>query len=680
MRPFIVFLSSAVLVGANLVPSAIVTLGMSDGTLNALATDSSGNFYVAGGANNQVRVVKVSPTGNILYSTAFGGSTNDSPIGIAVDGSGAAYIAGSTYSVDFPIVNGYLTSGNMFLTKLSPDGSTIVYSTYIATSSTGQDQVRSVAVDAAGAAYVTGSATSAGFTTTPGAFMTSAPPYQDNVFVVKVAPDGSRPIWATFIAGNGIACATLTGLTCPISTPGFYFAAVERDTGWAIAVDGTGAVYVAGSTNSAGFPVTSGVVQTQYAGPTGTENQGFVTKLSADGSSLLYSTYLGNAQGEDLMRLAVDSQGNAIVGGTPRQVALTPKPGWPASPLPQFNGGFVVKLDPQAARLVYSIAVNTGVVSGIATGSDGTAYVTGGFADPLFPITPGGLPFGDHYFGSFVVLDASGSLVYSTTLPIGGTAGGAITAGSPASVAIGGEDVLTIFGPADPAQPAVYALANAARAKGPATYASGKVAPGELARLYGVNLGASPSVTFDGVQAPILDMQPNQVLIQVPFEIARRDTTSMQVYNGPQVLTLAVAPGDPAVFSQSGSGVTPPLNQDGTLNSENNPAQLGSIMTVFLTGAGPWLGGLGTGGIAPLAPLFSPLLPISVQVSSQTYQAPVHEATVLYAGSAPTQSDGIMQINFLLPAAPDLQLRSVAWVTVQVGTRQSPQMLIAVTK
>lgn len=676
-RPLIVFMASTVLGGANLAPSAIVSLGMASGTVSALATDSSGNFYVAGSANNQVLVEKVSATGNILYSRAFGGGTNDWPIGIAVDASGAAYIAGGTVSTDFPIVNGYLPSGNMFLTKLSPDGSTIIYSTYIA--APGAGEIRSVAVDAAGDAYVTGHASSPGFTTTPGAFMTSAPPYQDNVFVVKVAPDGSQPVWATFIAGNGIACATLPGLTCPLASPGFPFIAAERDTGWAIAVDGTGSVCVAGSTNSAGFPVTPGVVQTQYAGPSGTENQGFVTKLSADGSSLLYSTYLGNAQGENLMRLAVDSLGNAIVGGAPLQIVLTPKPGWPPSPLPQFNGGFVVKLDPQASKLVYSIGVNAGFVSGIATDGDGTAYVTGGFADPSFPITPGGLTIGDQYFGSFAALNTSGSLVYSTTLPDGDTAGGAIALGSAASVAISGPDVLTIFGPGDPSQPAAYALANAARANGIGTYPAGQVAPGELARLYGVNFGASPSVTFDGVQAPILATQPNQILIQVPFEIAGRAATAMQVDNGPQVLSLAVAP-DPAVFFQPGSGVTPPLNQDGTLNAVNNPAQLGSIMTVFLTGAGPWLGGLGTGGIAPLAPLYSPQLPISVQVSSGGYQAPVHEATVLYAGSAPTQSDGIMQINFLLPASPELQGSSVAWVTVQVGTRQSPQTLIAVTK
>ena len=156
MQPFVVFLASTVLVGANLVPSAIVSLGMGSGSGSALATDSSGNFYVAGSANNQVLVVKVSPTGNILYSRAFGGSTEDWPIGIAVDASGAAYIAGGTHSIDFPIVNGYLSSGNMFLTKLSPDGSTIVYSTYIGASATGQ--VRAVAVDAAGDAFVTGSA------------------------------------------------------------------------------------------------------------------------------------------------------------------------------------------------------------------------------------------------------------------------------------------------------------------------------------------------------------------------------------------------------------------------------------------------------------------------------------------------------------------------------------------
>lgn len=663
LLPILAFTAFA---GANLAPTAIVNLGFDDATIAFVAADSSG-FYAVGNAGNQVLVVKVNPSGTMVYSRAFGGSAFTQPQAIAVDPSGAAYVVGGTQAADFPIAGGYLNSGNMFLTKLSPDGSTIVYSTYI-----GSGTATAVAVDAGGNAYVTGSAPSSGFVTTPFALMSNSAvdPYAQNVFVVKVAPDGSKPVWATFIAGNGIACSTIPGVACPLSNPGFLFAAVEQDTGAAIAVDAGGFVYIAGYTNSAGFPVTQGVVQPQYADPYGIERQGFVTKLSPDGSSLQYSTYLGNAQGEVLTAMALDAQGDAIIGGTTRQIPIAIKPGWPPSPLPQFNGGFIVKLDPQASTLIYSSGLGEGAFVGIAADSGGDAYITTFDTLPSFPVTPGGVSL-TCYSQAFVEFDPSGSLLYSTELP---QAGPLAVAGSSAALITG--TALTIFGPASPSQPAVFALDNAA-SLAPAA----QVVPGEILLVTGVNLGAQPVVTFDGVVAPILPAPPispaliNQVLIQVPFEVAGRSQTEMQT--GSQLLTLAVTPSAPAIFATPGYGVTTPLNSDGTANSSANPAKLGSYMTIFVTGAGLFQGDLGTGAIAPLAPLFFPQLPFSVQIFSGNN--PVHRATVLYAGSAPAQSDGIVQINFVLPVAPDLQLNPNAFLTIQVGSAQSERILINVT-
>jgi uncharacterized protein (TIGR03437 family) len=113
------------------------------------------------------------------------------------------------------------------------------------------------------------------------------------------------------------------------------------------------------------------------------------------------------------------------------------------------------------------------------------------------------------------------------------------------------------------------------------------------------------------------------------------------------------------------------------VNSTTNPAKLGTFVTIFLTGTGLFQGDLGTGAIAPLAPLFLTQLPVSVQIFSGNN--PVHQAAVLYAGSAPAQSDGITQINFLLPVAADLQINSTAFVTAQVGSAQSPRIIINVS-
>lgn len=627
-----------------------------------VAADTSG-FYAVGNAGNQVVVVKVNLSGTIVYSRAFGGSASTQPTGIAVDSSGAAYVVGYTQAADFPIVGGYLSSGSMFLTKLSPDGSTIVYSTYIGSEGT----AAAVAVDSAGNAYVTGSAPSAGFVATPNAFMGNAAvdPYAQNAFVMKVAPDGSRPVWATFLAGNGIACSTLPGVACPLSNPGFFFDNGEQDRGMAITVDVAGYVYVAGYTNSAGFPVTGGVVQAQYADPYGIESQGFVTKLSADGSSLQYSTYLGNAQGQVLTGLAVDAQGNAIVGGSARQVPATIKPGWPASPLPQFNGGFVVKLDGAAATLIYTRGLGEGYFVGISGDGGGNVYLTTFDTLPSFPVTAGGVLL-TGYSQALLELDATGNLIYSTELP---QAGPLAVSGN--SVAVIAGNALTIFGPADASQPAVFALENAG-----SLAATAVVAPGEILLVTGTQLGG---ITFDGVAAPVLPAAPilpaltNQVLMQVPFEVAGRQTTEMQI--GSQTLRLAVAPAAPAIFANPGYGVSTALNSDGTVNTPVNPAELGTYMTIFVTGAGLFQGNLGTGAIAPLAPLFSTGVPVSVQIFSGNN--PVHEAEVLYAGSAPTQSDGVVQINFMVPAAGDLG--AIASVAVRAGAAQSDRILVYLT-
>ena len=205
-----------------------------------VAADSSGNFYTAGGANNHVLVVKTDPSGHVLYSRSFGGSSGyDGPSAIAVDSTGAAYITGYTTAPDFPVINGYLTKGNLFLTKLSPDGSTIVYSTFIAT----QGGAIAVAVDASGSATSLEILRGPDLPTTPGAFMTSAerPMYQQSVFVVKVAPDGSGPVWATFIRGKEWP-APLSRSDLPGAHTRNAFIPAEYDTGRARAVDPAGNV------------------------------------------------------------------------------------------------------------------------------------------------------------------------------------------------------------------------------------------------------------------------------------------------------------------------------------------------------------------------------------------------------------------------------------------------------
>ena len=204
------------------------------------------------------------------YASYLGGNSIDQGYGIAVDGSGNAYVTGNAGSTDFPVTPGaYQTSRNglrdAFVAKLSADGSRLVYSSYLG--GNGADEGRGIAVDGSGNAYVTGDTSSTDFPVTPGAYQTSRGGLYDS-FVAKLSADGASLIYCSYLGGS------------------------NQDFAYGIAVDGSGNAYVTGSTESTDFPIAPDAFQTSYGGGT---NDVFVTKLSADGASLVYSTYLGGS-------------------------------------------------------------------------------------------------------------------------------------------------------------------------------------------------------------------------------------------------------------------------------------------------------------------------------------------------------------------------------------------------
>jgi hypothetical protein len=278
-----------------------------------IAVDGGGNAYVTGltlssdfpttpgafdtsyNGDDDAFVVKLNPTGNSLsYGTFIGGSDSDWGSGIAVDGGGNAYVTGLTRSSDFPTTSGAFDTSfggyrDAFVVKLNPDGSFLVYGTFIG----GSDDEYShggIAVDGGGNAYVTGTTDSSDFPTTPGAFDTSLDGYSD-VFAVKLNPSGSLLSYGTFIGGSG------------------------GDKGWGIAVNGGGNAYVTGRTSSSDFPTTSGAFDTSYNGGYW-EYDAFVIKLNPDGSSLSYGTFIGGSSWDEGYGIAVDGGGNAYVTGT----------------------------------------------------------------------------------------------------------------------------------------------------------------------------------------------------------------------------------------------------------------------------------------------------------------------------------------------------------------------------
>jgi Big-like domain-containing protein/beta-propeller repeat-containing protein len=342
----------------------------------------------------------------LIYSTYLGGSEDDFGSGIAVDGSGNAYVVGFTESLDFPITPGAFQttldgSNDIFVTKFNPAGSALVYSTYLGGSEVNDGL--GIAVDNAGDAYVTGLTYSSDFPTTPGAFQTTYAGDQDG-FITKLSPSGSALLYSSYLGGSGL------------------------NQGSGVAVDNFGDAYITGFTQATNFPVTVGAFQTTCGNPNSCENA-FVTEMNPGGSSLVYSTYLGGSYSQ-ASGITVDSDNNAYVTGYTEQGFPTTSGAFDTS---YVGGGdvFVTKLNAAGSALVFSTYLGGSSydqANAIALDQANNAYVTGFTYSANFPVTAGSFRTvcnggkncakdGDAFVAK---INASGSaLLYSTYL--GGT-------------------------------------------------------------------------------------------------------------------------------------------------------------------------------------------------------------------------------------------------------------------
>jgi hypothetical protein len=378
----------------------------------AIAVDASGAAYIAGytdsynlltanpeqnynAGGNEVFVAKLTPAGNgIAYCTYLGGSGDDRAYGIALDATGAAYVAGTTTSTNFPTRNPLQSSlqggRSAFVSKLNPAGNTLVFSTYLGGS--GSDTANGIAVDAGLNSYVVGDTTSMNFPAT--AFQTAYHGSQD-AFVSKISPDGGRLLYSTYLGGAG------------------------ADHGAAIAVDSSGSAYIAGSTWSSDFPVANAYQRTIAGG-----SDAFIARLSSNGNTLLFSTYLGGSGGsvwypETAQGIALDTAGNAYV------VGVTSSADFPLSHAaqPQLLGemdAFVSKVNSSGALMYSTYLGGSGVEMGnaIAVDASGAAYVAGYTYSTDFPVTGGfQTAIGGDCDAFMAKLSPAGdSLVYATYL------------------------------------------------------------------------------------------------------------------------------------------------------------------------------------------------------------------------------------------------------------------------
>lgn len=339
--------------------------------------------------SNRIRrdvfVTKFNPSGSqLVFSTYLGGIKEDYGWGIAVDSSGNVYVAGGTDSIDFPTANpfqeekgggaswndpGY-SRKDAFVAKLNAGGSELIYSTYLGGS--GDDEAWAIAIDAMSNAYITGNTSSRNasndFPTTDSAYQPNYgggyefPKDFGDAFVAKFNSSGTDLIYSTYLGGN------------------------SHDEAHDIAIDASGNAYVTGFTRSSNFPTASPFQATLNG-----TGDAFVTKLNANGSAPVYSTYLGGSSSDSGDGIAVDASGNVYVTG------MTGSFNFPlVSPIQTFNGGslsassdaFVSKLNPSGSALVYSTYLGGGqreVGHAITVDSSGNVSVTGETTSTNFP-------------------------------------------------------------------------------------------------------------------------------------------------------------------------------------------------------------------------------------------------------------------------------------------------------
>lgn len=309
--------------------------GAQSDTGNAIAVDSTGAAYVGGrtdstdfpsttrdtlpprGAGDGF-VTKVAPNGaSVVYSSYLGGFALDLVNAIAVDSTGAAYVTGETRSDNFPFSEtGYQRerrgSSDAFCSKLTPDGATLAYSTYFG--GDGQEAGRGIAVDRTGSAYIVGIT---GSNNMPVSFNGAqrGPLLLPDAFAAKFDPNGSSLVYGTYIGGDA------------------------EDQANAVAVDASGAAYIAGRTSSANFPMFND-------GPLGADSykgafDGFLTRLSSGGNFFQFSTYYGGLGSEGINGIATDGRGRVWIAGTTDSTNLPTSTGALTTIAPGATDGFV---------------------------------------------------------------------------------------------------------------------------------------------------------------------------------------------------------------------------------------------------------------------------------------------------------------------------------------------------
>ena len=388
------------------------------------AKSAQGETVVGFNISNYDRSAKLIIDPVLVYATFYGDKPNttltksdhsgdDIGLAVAIDAAGSAYIVGKTNTYEFPLVGNIETvldpidhvlfptkvhpapsNYHGFITKFSPDGATLVYSTYLAGAN--NDECRGVVIDGLGNAFICGTTTSSDF---PTKFAQHVYSGGQDAFLMKLTPNGGDIVFSTFLGGSG------------------------DDFANDLAIDPSGNVIVVGTTSSPNF-VTAHPLQPAFGGG---NTDAFVAKFSSDGQINIYCTFLGGAGDETGNGVVTDSSGNAYVTGSTTSLNFPI-----ANPYQVNNAGgmdaFVSKINSTGTLLVYSTYIGGSgdeVGNGIAVDTAGNVYITGTTTSTNYPtISPTILPIQTANGGPLGTTDAfvtkfnvfGSSLIFSTYL------------------------------------------------------------------------------------------------------------------------------------------------------------------------------------------------------------------------------------------------------------------------
>jgi hypothetical protein len=477
----------------------------------------------------------------VTYSTYLGGSDEDVVNAIAVDPLGRAIVVGHTKSADFPLAaaaDSTLHGQEAFVAKLSSDGTQLIYATFIG--GPDFDTAVSVATDQNGNAYIALSSSS-GIPTTPGAYRSTGPGPQ----LLKLGPTG-QIVYCTFVGetmgivrirvdgtGNAHVVGTIAtgqpgtaGALQPNPKGGYdgfvakfnasatgvlyrtYIGGTGGDFPVDAALDTAGNLYVGGYTHSTDFPITPGAYQTANRDTAPTTNaEGFVAKINAAGTALVYSTYFGGGLSDFVQSIAVDAEGSVYILGSTRSLDLAPTPGTfafrGALDLPRL---FMAKFAPSGNTTTYR-AIFSGAYAlsrSLEVDAAGRAYAGVQFdsENPL-PPTPGALLRPGLGSGVLILDPAGVALEYSSMITSGSSlVSGVVAFGSDGGIYVAGH----VFGDGVPVSPLAYQTA-------PKAFQAPSSSDGFVTKLStGCSFKAKPSMLLfasaGGTEVLSIDTQP----------------------------------------------------------------------------------------------------------------------------------------------------------------------------